>query len=182
MASIISHVAVPISFRLGLGRELISVRLLRLAAFLSMVPDADVIAFKFGIPYESQWGHRGFSHSILFALIVSALFIFFSKQLRAKPATVYLICFFSMISHGLLDAMTNGGLGVAVLWPFDNERYFLPWNNIEVSPIGASAFLSQRGLEVLYSELFYVWLPCGILALLLFLVRHQMQKLRKPLH
>jgi len=41
-----------------------------LSALIPMIPDADVIAFRFGIPYESMLGHRGFSHSIIFALII----------------------------------------------------------------------------------------------------------------
>jgi len=55
--------------------------------------------------------------------------------------------------------MTNGGLGIAFFWPFTDTRYFLPWQPIEVSPIGAARFLNQRGLEVLQSELIWVVLP-----------------------
>jgi inner membrane protein len=29
-------------------------------------------------------------------------------------------------SHGILDAFTNGGLGVAFFAPFDKTRYFFP--------------------------------------------------------
>jgi inner membrane protein len=59
----------------------------------------------------------------------------------------------------LLDAMTDGGLGVAFFSPFDNHRYFLPWTPIRVSPIGAARFWSARGLAVLRSEFFWIWLP-----------------------
>ena len=69
-------------------------------------------------------------------------------------------------SHGILDAFTNGGLGVALLSPFDNGRYFFPWTPIEVSPIGVRAFFSAWGLGVLKSELLWVWLPLGIGVLL----------------
>ena len=55
------------------------------------------------------------------------------------------------LSHPLLDAMTDGGLGVALLWPFSNERFFAPWTPIPVSPIGAR-MLSRRGLYVLAVE------------------------------
>jgi inner membrane protein len=60
----------------------------------------------------------------------------------------------------VLDAMTDGGLGVAWFWPWSDQRYFLPLHPIEVSPIGLSRFLSPRGLEVLISEARWVWLPC----------------------
>jgi inner membrane protein len=61
-------------------------------------------------------------------------------------------------SHPLLDALTNGGLGVALFWPWSDARLFAPWRPIAVSPIGAG-FFSARGLAVLGSDLRWVWLP-----------------------
>jgi membrane-bound metal-dependent hydrolase YbcI (DUF457 family) len=55
-------------------------------------------------------------------------------------------------SHVVLDTMTDGGLGCALLWPFSNRRYFAPWNPIPVAPIG-KAFFSRRGLSVAMVEL-----------------------------
>jgi inner membrane protein len=60
----------------------------------------------------------------------------------------------------LLDALTNGGLGVALFAPFSNERFFFPWRPIEVSPIGAG-FFSARGMRVLLSEARWIWLPAA---------------------
>ena len=37
------------------------------------LPDFDVVAFKLGIAYHDAFGHRGFSHSLLFAAILGAL-------------------------------------------------------------------------------------------------------------
>jgi inner membrane protein len=68
-------------------------------------------------------------------------------------------------SHGVLDAFTNGGLGIALLAPFDNTRYFAPWRPIEVSPIGIRALFSREGLAVLLSEAAWVWLPALLLVL-----------------
>jgi len=72
--------------------------------------------------------------------------------------------FVATASHGFLDAMTNGGLGVAFFSPFDNTRYFLPWRPIVVSPISVNRFFSERGLAVLQSELLWIWIPAGLLA------------------
>ena len=60
--------------------------------------------------------------------------------------------------HPLLDAMTSGGLGVALLWPWNDQRFFAPWRPILVSPF-ANGFFSARGLSTLLSELCWVWLP-----------------------
>ena len=123
----------------------------------SVLPDADVAAFALGIPYGHTFGHRGFSHSIVFAFLFAVLA---TAVVRGRFAT-FAFLFFCTMSHALLDAMTDGGLGIAFFSPFSNERYFFPWTPIRVSPLGAG-FFSARGLETLMSELVWVWLPCGV--------------------
>ena len=125
----------------------------------SVVPDFDVAAFALGIPYEHALGHRGFSHSIVFALAFAALATALLRANRASFAFIFLCT----MSHAVLDACTDGGLGVAFFSPFSNERYFFPWTPIRVSPIGAG-FFSARGMETLGSELVWVWGPCVALA------------------
>lgn len=88
----------------------------------------------------------------------------FAPGLGADPWTAFLVLFISAASHGLLDALTNGGLGIAFFSPFSNRRYFLPWRILEVSPIGLSALFSRRGVRVLGSDLRCVWAPCLLLA------------------
>lgn len=171
MASAFSHVIIPIALKIAGRKNSIPWRLLFLGMFLSVAPDLDSIAFKFAIPYESQWGHRGFTHSIVFALVVALLCSRFSRSFLAKPKTVFAFSFLSMLSHSLLDALTNGGLGVAFFWPFNSERYFLPWRVIEVSPISVSRFFTEKGLLVLRSEFIYIWIPCLTVAGILFLLR-----------
>jgi inner membrane protein len=72
---------------------------------------------------------------------------------------VFWLCFVSCASHAFLDAMTNGGLGVALFWPFSLERIFLPFRPIQVSPIGVGSFFTEWGLRVIASELVWVLLP-----------------------
>ena len=118
-------------------------------AAASMLPDADVIAFALGIPYEAPFGHRGASHSLAFALACGlAAALPAGRRRWARGALVAAV----VASHPLLDAMTTGGLGVALWWPASDARIFFPWRPIPVAPIGA-AFLSARGLSVLLWEL-----------------------------
>jgi len=124
-------------------------------------PDLDVLAFSFGLPYEHLLGHRGLLHSIPFAAVVAALVAWLVATPSWPRAWLYL--FLAMASHGVLDAFTNGGLGVALLSPFDRTRYFFPFRPIEVSPLSVGAFVSARGLAILANELVWVWLPFGIL-------------------
>jgi inner membrane protein len=81
-----------------------------------------------------------------------------------SPPRLWTYLFLAAASHGILDAMTDGGLGIALLAPFDDTRYFFPFRPIEVSPINIRRFLSGRGLAVLASELLWVWLPSAALA------------------
>jgi inner membrane protein len=55
-------------------------------------------------------------------------------------------------SHPILDTLTNGGRGCALLWPVDNTRYFSPWNPLPVAPLGLD-LLSPYGLGVMAFEL-----------------------------
>ncbi len=126
----------------------------------TIVPDFDVISFYFKIPYSAPFGHRGFSHSILFAIFFSiSISILFEKNILSKNFLIYVLIFFSAtISHGIFDAMTNGGLGVCFFCPFESKRYFFEFRPIQVSPIGKN-FFSKKGLEVILSELIWIWIP-----------------------
>jgi inner membrane protein len=137
----------------------------RWTVICSMLPDADVIGFAFGIRYADLLGHRGLSHSFCFAALagwlVAALLTRNGRAERRAALAAHFACVTA--SHALLDALTDGGLGVALLAPFSNERYFLPWRPIEVSPIGPR-FFSARGADVLLSELRWVWVPSLFIA------------------
>ena len=174
MASAFAHVVVPIAIYAAFKSPAVNPRLLVLACLLSVAPDFDVIAFKLGIPYESQWGHRGFTHSLVFSAAVSLFFALFKKPLNSRPLVIFLLCFMACTSHALLDAMTNGGLGVALYWPFSTERLFFSLRPIQVSPIGVGAFFSERGLRVISSELVWVITPGFILGLCGVLVRRKL--------
>jgi inner membrane protein len=88
--------------------------------------------------------------------------------------------FVATASHGLLDAMTDGGLGVAFFSPFNNHRYFLPWRPIRVSPIGLGRFFTERGFVVIRSELHWVWLPAGLLAAAAWFLRRRRSGADRP--
>jgi inner membrane protein len=139
-------------------------RVIVAGAIASIVPDLDVAAFAVGIPYEHMLGHRGLSHSIAFALLFSLVCTWLLRT-RDQWLVTFAFVFFCTMSHGVLDAFTDGGLGVAFFAPFHNERYFFPWTPIRVSPIGAG-FFSPRGMQTLVSEMKWVWGPCLALGLL----------------
>lgn len=164
MASVFTHAFVAAASGKVYAAGPMPARFWLLSMLCSVLPDADVVTFLFGVPYGSTFGHRGFTHSLAFALLVGAsvVALFFREARRKAP----LVLFFSLAtaSHAALDALTNGGLGVAFFSPFSNRRYFFPFRPVEVSPIGPGSFFSRRGLAVIESELLWVWLPCALLA------------------
>ena len=96
--------------------------------------------------------------------------------LRGSRLMGFTVGLLAVSSHILLDAMTNGGLGVAAFWPFDQTRYFCDWRPIRVSPFGLKGLLSQRGLSVMLSELRWVWAPClAVIAAALFFGKNPMR-------
>ena len=168
MPTIFSHAIFSSALGAAYATEPMPKRFWFLAATCSVLPDLDVIAFGLGVPYRSIWGHRGFTHSLVFAALAGCV-IAWAAFRQAETATMNrsrasLAIFFSLAtaSHLALDSMTNGGLGVAAFWPVENARYFAPWRPIRVSPIGAD-FFSEYGMQVLVSELIWIWLPAAAL-------------------
>lgn len=123
----------------------------------SIAPDFDVFGPRLGVSGD-LWGHRGISHSLLFAAILATAAPFL-MQIASKERWKLAALFFAITaSHGVLDALTNGGRGIAFLSPFDRHRYFFPWRPIQVSRIGAKALFSAHALQVLRSEMWF-WGP-----------------------
>jgi inner membrane protein len=169
MPSILSHPAIPLA--LGLGRRLVPGPLLLAGVAASMLPDLDVIGFDLGVPYGSAFGHRGCSHSLLTAAVIALLGAWALRRWRLGWVGSIGFLFVAAASHGILDACTSGGLGVALFWPWSEARYFAPFRGIRVAPLGLARFLSARGATVLLSEIRWVWLPSLALAAALALIR-----------
>ncbi len=150
---------------IALGRRQVPYFAVIAGVIFSMLPDADVITFRFGIPYAHVLGHRGASHSIMFAVLLASAAAAF-PAFSGMRLRIFGFLFISTLSHGVLDAMTTGGLGVGFLIPFSPDRYFLPLRPIRVSPLSVGGFFTQRGMQILASELVTVWLPCVALAII----------------
>ena len=167
MATVISHSIAALAIGKAFAPEGMPPKFLILTAICAALPDIDVVGFAFGIQYRDMLGHRGLTHSLSFALVLSLLVasLFFRDAHPFGTNWWVLVLYFFVVtaSHGLLDALTNGGLGVAFFAPFNNQRFFLPWRPIEVSPIGIEPFFTARGLQVIISEIKWIWIPSFIL-------------------
>jgi inner membrane protein len=130
-----------------------------------MLPDVDVLLMPWNA-YGDPWGHRGMTHSLAFAAVAGALAALVVRRRVTFPAGLLgLAATFAAVtaSHGLLDALTDGGLGVAFFAPFDATRYFLPVRPIPVSPITMDP--THPGVaSVLAVELLLLWPIALVLA------------------
>ena len=131
--------------------------------FLSFLPDIDVVTMFMGIPCEVWYGHRGATHS---PFVAALLGIIAGRVARSRGRPFFrtaMIAFVVTASHGVFDALTDGGSGIGFLWPLSNERFFFPWRPIPVSPVG-HYFLSARGLSIFLFEMLF-FAPLTIWAL-----------------
>ena len=94
----------------------------------------------------------------------ATLFYWVAPLLVKGNLRLPLVIFVVLIaSHGLMDMLTNGGLGIALFSPFITERFFWDWRPILVSPIGLKNFISPWGLAVVIQELRWFGAPAALL-------------------
>ena len=162
MPTIIGHSTVGLAVNSVVSSRPHRLKIVAVCVICSVIPDLDSLGFRLGIPYGHWLGHRGFSHSLLFAVAIALIASFFvlrgEKSLKTR-VILFAAFIVSVALHDVLDAMTNGGLGVAFFSPFSNARYFLPWRPIEVSPISPRLFLASHGWKVMTSEFVWVIVP-----------------------
>jgi inner membrane protein len=170
MPTIISHAALGAATGWVLPRKYLPTRALWLGACCSAAPDLDTVGFWLGVPYDHWLGHRGFFHGLAFALLLAGLIALMARAFPAYRGSRWALFGYlaaCTASHGILDAMTDGGLGIAFFAPFSNHRYFLPWRPLVVAPLDPARMLSGWGLQVILSEAFCIGIP----VLLILLVR-----------
>ncbi|RLB10571.1 MAG: metal-dependent hydrolase [Deltaproteobacteria bacterium] len=170
MPSLISHAVVGLAIGMAVSTKHTDHSFIWLSVIASCFPDIDGLSFVFGIPYKSLFGHRGFFHSIFFALLLSSTIVYlyfpeaklFSANWFFYESTFFLIT----LSHGILDAMTAGGMGVAFFSPFSQKRYLFPWKPMIACPLTVEDFFSEWGKIVVKSEFICIWLPCFIIIII----------------
>ncbi len=166
MASIFGHIAASTALGLSFFPKKATTSALLLAGICAFIPDADVLAFRFDVPYTSIWGHRGWTHSLAFAAGFGTLvaWVFYRQEKDWWKMALWFVL--ATASHPLLDMLTTGGLGCALWWPFSEERLFFPVQVIRVSPLEVRDFFSPWGLRILASEVIWIGFPGLVLVLL----------------
>ncbi len=180
MATIPTHALVGLATVDVVAGRRAAPRLLLLGAAWAALPDADVLLMR---ALHARRGdllsHRGLTHSIAFAVVVGvATALLLRPRPRPSRARAALALVLAIATHGALDAMTDGGSGIAFLAPFSRARSFFAWRPIPVAPLSVSGFFTARGMHVFGTELAGIWVPVGVALVVLHGLRARRR--RKP--
>lgn len=121
---------------------------------LAMLPDLDVAWVAMGVADHGLGGHRGFTHTLAFAVLLGLLAAWWAV-LRGRGAwRAALFVTSAVASHGVLDALTFDSRGLMLLWPLTDAKIAFDWRPIPSAPTGL-AFIGSRGVEVAIVELLF---------------------------
>jgi len=154
------HFAPAVALAVAIGPQRIGWRLALAGAACAVLPDADALMVWLHLDvYGGTYGHRGFTHSMGFALLMGALGALLvggnSPRSRWLTAAYLALC---TASHPLLDGLINRGICNAWAWPLDGARHCLPWRPIPMQ--GVPLF----GVDRLLKELLWMGVPLLVLA------------------
>jgi inner membrane protein len=134
-------------------------RAMLLGALAQSIPDIDFVSALWNDPASNLLAHRGFTHSLLFAVLSTALFALLAAHFhrRHKIGLKLWVLFFAVEIgvHLFLDAFNNYGMGL--FEPFSHRR--IAFNTIYVA-----------------DPFFSLWPAIGFVALLLL---HRQNRKRK---
>lgn len=132
---------------------------------LSCAADLDFAFVALGAPYNSLWGHRGVSHSLVAALLAGVATAWVARRWRRGAVGAGVAGFLVYASHIVFDCLNVGSLGVPWFWPLTSVYYTLPWHPIPAVE-SARDFLTPAGIPVLAAEalLFAPFWLYGLLA------------------
>jgi inner membrane protein len=166
MPTIFTHALLPMIASSALPGRAISPRLLVAGMVVAMLPDADVAGRLFDVPHTADLGHRGVTHTLVFAFLVGCIGAVASKTMQSSREAAFLFLSASTLSHALTDMLTDGGKGIMLLWPLHEVRMKFPFHPVEVSPVGLKALESDRIWIVLLSEMRWLLIPATLIALI----------------
>jgi inner membrane protein len=95
-------------------------------AILGTIPDLDVFVGRFYNPVDALEIHRGFSHSVVFSLLMAPLLGFLISRIERKADVGWRLAtwsaFLCLVTHPMLDAFTTWG--TQLFWPLGHRLDF----------------------------------------------------------
>lgn len=164
MPSLLGHAAAGLALHTTFADERTPRHAWALAVGCALAPDLDWFSAFLHVPYGHALAHRGATHSLPAALLLAAAAMLLGLRGHLRNPRLWLCMVAAAVSHGLLDACTLGGVGVAAFHPLSRARFVCLWQPIRVSPIPLSGRLWIRFLGALWTEALWIGLPALLLA------------------
>ena len=159
MPSLLGHAAAGLAITSAFHRDRLPKRTWVLAAFCAVAPDLDWFVSLLNLHRGHVLNHRGAAHSLFAALLVAAAVYFLGFRKDQRRGAVWLCLTVAALSHGLLDACTAGGVGVALFMPFSETRWACIWQPGQVAPLPYGREHVSTFLDSLWNEAFWIGLP-----------------------
>lgn len=111
-------------------------------AIAGTIPDLDVLSRNFVDTVTATEWHRGFSHSIFFAVLFAPIFGWLISKIERKSQATFKdwtkLMFWGLVTHPILDTFTTWG--TQLFWPFDLRLAFQ--NIFVIDPLYTLPFLA----------------------------------------
>jgi inner membrane protein len=169
MPTPITHIIASLPMNTTVMRQTNTKKILFWSLVITLIPDIDLLGNFFNIPINNIFGHRGFTHSLIFAFFLAAIIsLIFWQEFKTDKKRWFLIFgnfLLVALMHPLLDALTDKNYGVALLSPFSNHRFSLPWAPINDSALGIWNYyvlgfwqIIKVEAVIILAALLYTWL------------------------
>lgn len=120
-------------------------------ALLGLLPDLDLLGGVFGVSPDGPLGHRGLTHSLVFAAAVALLIALIAWGRKARPGPIALWTFLAVGSHGIVDMLSSQGHGPMLFWPFTTETWLFAWRPVP-GVATASEYFSLHAIPTFLTE------------------------------
>lgn len=125
----VTHIVIGACVGVVAARKLPVRKAMFWGALFQTLPDFDFIASLWSTPAEQLLTHRGFTHSILFALLITPLLAWLGERYSKRERIAYRQWVFfaglQLLIHMLIDVLNVYGVGW--LEPFSHHRFAINW-------------------------------------------------------
>jgi len=159
MPSLFGHAVAGLALTSAFHGDRLPRRTWALAATCAMAPDLDWFVSLLNLHRGHVLNHRGAAHSLFGAVVIAALVFLAAYRRDQRRPVVWLCLTLAALSHGLLDACTSGGVGVALFMPFSETRWACLWQPGWVAPLPLGREHVYTFLDSLWNEAAWIGLP-----------------------
>lgn len=164
MPSLFGHAVAGLAITAVCHGDKLPRRTWSLAAFCAMAPDLDWFVSLGNIHRGHVLNHRGAAHSLFAAFLIAAVVFLLAFRKGQRRGDVWLCLTVAALSHGLLDACTAGGVGVALFMPFSKTRWACLWQPGHVAPLPLCREHTYTFLASLLDEARWIGIPALVVA------------------